>query len=195
MTAIAPTRRMTQEEETRYKSAVSESVAQKMGGSANFINLRQYDTKDFRLNGPIWLAATFPALGADGIYIFPFDAEIINIGLYLEASGSSGTTELDIKKSSDNGATWTSIFSTTAKVLHGASAFRNSLAYVITDDMTASPAYQTWAPATPPTNFTLPVLSGGAPFSVNKGDAIRLDMISAATGAENAQLIVYHRPR
>lgn len=194
MAGVSPSRRVTAVEEVRYKGAVSEAVAQKLAGSANFINLRQYDQKDFRLNGP-FNVADLPHLGADGIYVFPFPTEIINIAAYIETPGSSGTTEFDVKRSTNSGTSWSSIFSTTPKITSAASGFHFALAYDIADNMDNPPGYQDWAAAAQPTGFTAAVLSGGAPFSVNAGDAIRGDLIQAAVAAENFQLIIFHRPR
>ncbi len=193
MAGVAPSKRITKEEETRYKAAVSESVAQKLAGSANFINLFQYDQKDFRLNGPF--SHTGAHTGCDGIYIFPFAAEIINIGVYCETQGSSGTTEVDVKKATSSSGSFASIFSTTPKVSSAASANIFWLCYDITTALSTAPHYQTWAAATAPTGGTNAVLSGGAPYNVDAGDCIRLDLISVAVNAANFQLIVFHRPR
>lgn len=194
MGGVAPARRITKEEETRYKAAVSESVAQKLAGSANFINLRQFDIHAFKLNGPYFSVAP-PSYAADGVYLFPFDAEIINIGLFCQTPGTSGTTEVDVLKASTSSGAFTSIFSTTPKLTSAASANAFFLSYDITDALTTSPHYQAWAAHTPPTGGTAAVLNGGAPYNVSAGDCLRLDILQAATGAENFELIVFHRPR
>lgn len=191
--SVPPSRRMTKTEETRYKAAVSESVGQKLAGAANFINLRQFDVKIFSLFGPFSRAST-PQLGAGGIYYFPFATEIIQVVQYIDTPGTSGTTEVDVKKSSNGGASWASIFSTTPKVTSAAGSTRFAPSYDITEDLTVDEV-QEWAAHTQPTGFTAGVLSGGAPYSLDAGDGIKLDLISAAAAANNYQLLLFHRPR
>lgn len=175
MTAIAEVKKDIQVEEVSFEAAVGEATFNKIGGSINFINNRQYDTKKFFLNGPYSIGAG--DLGVDGLYIFPYNVEIFDVGIFNLVSGSSGTTELDIKRATSSGGAFTSIFSTTPKI---ASTSGNN-AFALSGD-------------TPPTGFTLPVLTS-SPFNVDAGDALRLDLISAMTAAENCGLTLYFRPR
>jgi hypothetical protein len=177
MADITRLKRNIQVEETDFRSAVSESVLQKVGGSVNFINDRQYDTKGFFLNGK-YGTATVPMTAIDGLYVFPFDAEIFNVYMFNIVAGSGGTTELDIKRLTDSGGSPTSIFSTTPKIASTAGA----RAYVGVGESGAG--------------LTAPVLSGGAPFDVNAGDAVYVDLIQKQTGdPENCGVILYLMPR
>lgn len=191
--AVTPQRRLTKEQETRYKAAVSEAVAQKLAGAANFINLYQFDVKIFSLFGP-YSRASLPQLGAGGIYYFPFAAEIVNVVQYIDTPGTSGTTEVDVKKSSNGGASWASIFSTTPKISSAAGSTRFAPSYDITEDLSIA-AGQSWGNHSQPTGFTQGILSGGAPYNLAAGDGIKLDLIQAAAGANNYQLLIFHRPR
>ncbi len=51
MTDVTEQRINLQAEETDYKSAVSEALLTRMAAAVNFVNKRQYDTKQFDLNG------------------------------------------------------------------------------------------------------------------------------------------------
>ena len=161
--------------ETRYRAAVSEATIQKMGKMINFLGHRSYDTKAFFLNGRYGGASA--QNGVDGLYVFPFDCEIFNIYIFNNVAGSSGTLELDIKKSTDPAGAFTSIFSTTPKITSAAGNF----VWIGVGETLAG--------------ATAPVLTSST-ISVNAGDAVRIDLIQAQAGnAENCGLIVYHRPR
>lgn len=188
---LTAARRLIQEEETRYRAAVSEAVAQKMGQTMNFISKRQYDVKDFRLNGPYDIVAA-PQFAVDGIYVFPFDVEIINLTIYNFVPGSSGTTELDLKRATSSGGSWSSIFSVTPKITSAATDPDG--AYGLSYDIVDGTLGQTWNLNTPGTGVTMGQLTS-APFNVDKGDAIRVDKITHMTGAQNCGLLVYFRPR
>ena len=164
------------EEETRFRSAVSEAVAEKLGRSINFINYRQFDERGFYLNGDYSRLGTYPQIAAAGFIIFPFDVEIFDVAMSSVVTGSSGTTELDVLLATAPGGSFTSIFTTTPKI-------------------TSAASNNTWVRVGQTvTGCTAPVLTS-LPFPVNANSAIRLDLISAMTAAENASLIVYFRPR
>lgn len=191
MSSIPPKRLDIQQEESRFRFAVSESIAFKLGSSINFVNHRQFDQKEFFLNGPYGEVASPPVLGLDGLYVFPFDAEIINIATFNLVNGSSGTTELDVKLATTSGGAFTSMFATTPKIDSSAGDNAFFLAYIIAD----IPTGQSWTP-----NPSLPTgTSGGiltsVPFPVSAGNAIRVDLLDRMPGAENCGLIIHHRPR
>lgn len=191
MADLTPAKANIQTEEARFRYAVSESLMQKVGAATNFINKRQYDVKDFRLNGPYDIVAA-PQNAVDGIYIFPFDCEIINIAIYNFVPGASGTTELDIKKCASSTASWSTIFTTTPKITSAAVDVDGS--YGLSYDITDEDDGQSWAAATPGTGVTLGVLSS-VPFNISAGEAIRMDKIQHMTGAQNCGLLIYFRPR
>lgn len=178
-------------EETRFRAAVSESVAQKIGSAVNFINFRQFDEKSFRANGPYGDAAVFPVIGLDGLYVLPFDAEIFGYFMYNEYPGTGGTTEFDVKLATTSGGTFTSIFSVTPKINSTASAETFCLGYIVTETTTTQ--IYTVNPS-PPTGVTVGTFTS-VPFQVNAGDAIRVDVISGMPSAQNGGLVLLHRPR
>lgn len=189
MADITPARRYIQTEEVRYRAAVSEAVGLKLGEMHNFIGKRQFDHLTLFLNGP-YSIVTPPQYGVDGLFVFPFDAEIINVAIFNLVAGSGGTLELDLKKATSSGGAFSSIFTTTPKVTSAASNNAFGLSYDISDTTDG----QSWAAASAPTGITLGVLSS-TPYSVSAGNALRLDMIQSMTGGQNAGLIVFHRPR
>lgn len=190
MAIVDPNRLLIFEEGVRFRSAVSEEVAQRLGSSLNQVALYQYDTKDFFLNGPYGDVGVVPTLGLDGLFVFPFDSEIINIAMFNLVAGSSGTTELDIKMATTSGGAFTSIFSTTPKISSAASSNAFFLCYTITQIATG----QSWAlNGSPPAGVTVGSLTS-VPLSVPAGTALRIDLMAKMTDAENCGLMIFHRP-
>jgi hypothetical protein len=164
-----------QTEQVQTRKPVSELLMQGYAGSINFIFANYFPYVKFAINGNYFLQAG--KNGIDGLLYLPFKGEIIDAVIYNGNAGSSGTTELDCKLSTDHGATWSSIFSTTPKIDHTASSF----AYGGTGSSV--------------TGVTAPVISG-APVPFVIGNAIRMDIITAMQGTPNqAGLIIYFQPR
>lgn len=176
MALLADEKNFIDTNETKYRAAVSEATAQKMGKMMNFIGHRSHEIKEFFINGRYGGASA--QNGLDGLAIFQFDAEIFNIYIFGNVQGSGGTTELDIKHASDPGGAFTSIFSTTPKITSSASNF----SWIGIGDTVSG--------------CTAPVLTSSPDsYEVSAGDAIRIDLISAQTGnAENCGIIVHYRP-
>lgn len=174
MTDIAPERKIIQEEETRAQAATSESVFMRVGAGINFINTRQFDQKDFILNGPYNIIPT-PQLGVDGPVTYPWNFQIIDVLVYAgDIVGTAGITEFDIKWKPEIGGTFQSIFSVTPKISPAAAPF----------DFTRIGKIAT--------GFTAPVLlkSTFDPF-----DTLRLDILQAMSGPVNSAFIkVFMRP-
>ena len=107
---------MIQNEETKFKAAVSESLAQRVGSVTNFIVNRENSQHDFNLNGQYNIIDTPYYLG-DGYISYPWAFEIVDVIMYLgDATGTSGFTELDIKWTDDTeSVSYTTIFSTKPK--------------------------------------------------------------------------------
>jgi hypothetical protein len=181
MTAISPQRILIQEQETDYKSAVSEATLTRTGASINFINLRQFDTKQFELNG--LYRKGVGVTGSDGVFPILFDMEIIAISMWnRRVNGTSGTTTFDLDWLSGSGTVVGSIFSTRP-------AFNTNVgnnAYMIRDVLNGVTV------KAPATGATIPVLSK---TQFNAGDAIRLTIDGAMVGAEDAALYIHFRPR
>lgn len=122
MADISPVKKNIQIEESRFRSAVSEALAQKLGSSINFINNYQKYDKAWFINGS-YNKLTIPYTAVDGIFLIPDNAKIMNAMMYVRTAGSSATTELDIEFATAPGGSWTSIFSTTPKITSAAGNF------------------------------------------------------------------------
>jgi hypothetical protein len=176
MADLTELRRNVQIEETRFRFAVSESLAQKLGGSINFINNKQYDTKAFFANGPYNITGVNET-AVDGLYVFPFDVEVFEAAMFNIVAGSGGTTTLDVLRATASGGAFSTIFSTKPAIASTAGAS----AYIRTGGSG--------------TGLTAPVLTS-TPFDIDAGHAIRLDFTGKQTGSpENCGLILYMRPR
>lgn len=180
MADITPRRINIQEEETAYRSAVSEATLSRVGASTNFINLRQYDSRGFFLNGPYSTIAS-PQLGVDGAWFILFDVEIVGVGMFNLVEGSSGTTTLDIRRFTASNVGNTSIFSTRPSL----STASGSYAYVFRDVLNG-------VTLEAPTGSTVPVLST---TNLNAGDMLVMNKDDAQVGGENCGLLLYYRPR
>lgn len=176
MALLADVRRYVDELEIKYRAAVSESTFSKIGSAINFILHRTHEKKDFFLNGRYGVASV-PALGVDGVCIFEFDAEIFAVYMFNHVAGSSGTTELDVKKQATSGGAYSTIFSTTPKITSAAGNY----ARIGTGETVSG--------------CTAPVLTS-TPLNVSAGEALRLDLISAQGGVpENCGIVIHYRPR
>lgn len=183
MADIARLRRNVQAEEVAYKSAVSESTWTKIGGAVNFINDLQYKHFEFGFikaisssGSPTYNVFTAPLVISD-LEQFPSNSEIVGIALQHSTSGSSGTTELDIRWAASNSGTFASIFSTTPKVASTAP----------TDAQ-----FDTFGNATTPSGCTVPVLSK---TTFAAGDVLRCHALSLMSGNPNGfTMRIYYRP-
>jgi hypothetical protein len=136
-----------------------------------------YSYREFLANGN-YSGATFPQTEVDGLFFFPFNATISSVWIFNQTPGASGTTEFDLKRATSSGGAFSSMLTTTGKVLSTAAA------NVWTDS---------GAVIAPQTGVTKPVLSS---TTVSAGDAIRFDLIqSMASPAETCGMVVYYIPR
>lgn len=190
MSLVTPERKLIFFESTQFRSAVSEDMVQRQGAISNQNALYQYDVLEYKLNGPYSQVVSLPVTGLDGLYVFPFKMQIINVCIFNEVAGTSGTTEIDIKKATTSGGAFTSIFSTTPKIASTASNETFALSY----NITLGTSDQIWTAGTAPTGVTLGVLNGGAPYTMNAGEALRVDLISVMANASNCGVTVYFRP-
>lgn len=164
--------------EVKSAASVSEATWRKIAGMINFLGHRTHQEKNFQINGNYGaLQGLYPINAIDGFAFFEYDAEIFNVWVYGIVAGTAGITELDVKIKPKIGGAFTSIFSTTPKIAPSAG---NNAFFEIGDIMTG---------------VTAPVLNGGVPYNVNRGDAIRLDLISAMENAEHCGVVIHFRPR
>lgn len=175
---VADLRKFIVQLEVKNAASVSEATWQKIAGMINFLGHRSHQEKNFQINGNYgMLQGLYPINAIDGLAFFEFDAEIFNVWVYNIVAGTSGITELDLKIKPKLSGSFTSIFSTTPKIAPSAG---NDKFFEVGDVATG---------------ITAPVLNGGVPFNVNKGDAIRLDLISAMVAAEHCGVVIHFRPR
>ena len=177
MADISPQRKQIQVEETRYSAAVSSSVAQRIGAGINFINLFQHTDRSWVLNGRYGFT-TGAQTGVDGTIAIWRDMEIVGFFMFNEISGSSGTTEINIKRHTASGV-GTSIF--TPKIVYTA----GNLVYM-------SVWYSPLEILENPSGTTLPTFLSR---DLNKGDALSLDFVQRQFDAESLTITLALRPR
>lgn len=175
---------------TQFRAAVSEFIAQAMAGSVNFINYFQHSEKQFFLNGDYSVVAT-PQTGVDGLAVFEFDAQIIDVWMFNLVAGSAGTTELDIKLATASGGSFSSIFTTTPKIAFNAG---NNAWVGAVNPSIIGPLYNPSPAYSPPAHTTQPVLDGSITNAIPAWSAIRCDLISTQTNPENCGILVHYRP-
>lgn len=181
MTDIAAARANIQQEAVQYRSALSESILSTVGGSINFVNNKQYDTKDFFINGPYNITGVNETF-VDGLQVIPvgINIQIFDVAMFNIVAGSAGTTTLDVLYTTASGTasgSWTSIFSTKPAIATTA----GNNAYVQTGGSG--------------TGLTAPVLTTPAGITLAAGDAFRVDFTGKQTGSpQNCGLIIFYKP-
>ncbi len=173
MTDIVPSRQLIQTEETRFRAAVSEGTAQKMGGSMNFLLEELYEQKSWFINGN-YSQLTTPFIGIDGMEFLFTNATLLDAFMFVKTAGSSGSTSLDIKYATTPGGSFTSIFSTPPSINYQAGNF--AWVYV------GSAFVHTTAPVIGTT-------------TLNAGSALRCDVLSTQGGLTLAcGIVLRHQP-
>jgi hypothetical protein len=176
MTAISDRKFIMQQEETKFNSAVSESLVSRMGAVTNFIVNRELTQHDFNLNGKYNIIPA-PYQFGDGYITYPFPFEIVDVMLFTgEAVGTSGTTEIDVKWKPESSGSFATIFSTTPKVT-GSSPINRFV--------------RVGGPGV--TGMNRPVLSK---TTFNAYDYLRLDVLQHRAGNVNGIFLkIFVRPR
>ena len=175
MTDIIPSRSMIQSEAVAARSAVSESLLTIVGAESNFVNIYQTNSKAFWING-VYKGTNL--LGIDGIFTFPFNAEIVSVTMSSLISGASGTTDMDIVKIATPGAAAVSIFSTRPSI-----NFNSTDNTWLVKDLIDSNNIN-------PVGTTLPVVTTTL---FNKGESMRADLVSSMLGGQTAGITLYFR--
>lgn len=182
MAEITPERNNVTVEEADYRSGVSEGFSFKLGGSVNFINNRQNDNFAWKVLGVAGYLSTFqPITAVDGGCVMLYNAELVGVFLYLKEGGTSGTFEVNIKKSSSQGSQGSSIFSTTPK-----------LSFTAGDYQWLTYDYLSNTTTTLPSGATAPVVSAS---QFNAGDLVTCDFVQIPPGARDAVVKLFFRPR
>lgn len=174
----------------QFTAAVSENLAQSLAGENNFINYFQIMDKRFNFNGT-YGGVPLPVTAADGLDVFEFNAQIIDVWLFVRAGGTSGNTTIDIELQTYPSGTWTSIFTTLPSINFAAGSY----VWVGNPDPTlVGPAY-TPTPYVPPGNTTQPVLNAGVVAAIPAWSAIRCNLTSAQGGVpDGCGVLLRYRP-
>lgn len=125
---------------------------------------------EFKVNGKLKVGTVL-----DGKHPLPFAIEIMDVGVSMGNTGSSGTTEVDLKFKATPTGGYSSLFTTTPKFTSAA----NNDSYV--DSLGVTP---------PGTGITAPVLSGAA---IAAGSALAFDVLSVATGSIDCNITIHYR--
>lgn len=160
-------------EECQYGAGNSEALFFKLAAMANFIKQNHFVRLPFGAQGPYSTILSFPVDGHGMSEPIPYDAEIVNVWVESGVVGSSGNTEVDIKKKVVGGSSWDTIFTTKPKFTSSSpnEAFIDSAGKIVS------------APA----GTTRPVLDADAAL-LNAGDRLRFDLLSAMPGAKDLNL-------
>jgi hypothetical protein len=163
--------------DTSYQRANSEAIMTRFGATNNFINTYQTDIKEWKLNGSYSVATGITFF--DGVASFFYNSEIVGVNFYNGQSGSSGSTDFDIRWIDTSGIDQGSIFSTQASIDSTSSdetiGFRN-----LTTSTDISP-----------TGVTLPVFSK---TQFLEGESVYLVLTSSMVSAVNCGLTIFYRP-
>lgn len=129
-----------------------------------------YKSHSFKANGRYRTGNS-----VDEVILFPFSATIIAVWIYNGTTGTSGTTEFDLKVATTSGGSYSSILSTTGKV-------------------TSTAASNTWtdsnAIVSGQTGITKPIVSTTA---ITAGSAIRFDILQTMPGASDCEMIIQYQ--
>jgi hypothetical protein len=184
MSDITPRRIIIQQEETKYRASVSEATLSRVGATTNFINMKQYDSRGFFLNGAYRYA--MGQTGVDGAWGILFDIEIVGIMMFNLVAGTSSLlgqqrTILDIRRWTASNTGNTSIF--TDKPIINYTAPNNAYLFI---DLLNSTTLEN------PTGTFLPTM---AVTQLNAGDMLTMNCEEGMLGAQNCGLLIYYRPR
>lgn len=150
-------------ESVETREPIGEFLEQGMAGSINFCLSRDIKEHQWKANGGYRFF--IGKQGTDTVWTAPFDCQIMDVIIGHKSGGTGGTTQIDILRSTDNGSTWGTIFTTKPAITSSAAAFA-------------------WCGiGQTVTGFTAPVTVGSpAPYNVNAGDGFRMDILTGMTG-------------
>jgi len=191
MSDLTPKRRNTQLEGCRFQSAVSENLAQTIAADNNFINYFQMMDKRFNFNGGYGSVA-LPITAADGLDVFEFNSQIIDVWLFVRVAGSSGTTGIDIEVADTPAGPWTSIFTTTPKITSTAGSY---VWVGAVNPSLVGPAYNPSPSYAPPVGTTQGVLNSSITNLITAWSAIRCNLSTAQGGSpDGCGVLIRYRP-
>lgn len=172
-------------------SAVSENLIQALGGENNFINYFQIMDKRFNFNGNYGSAA-LPITAADGLDVFEFNSQIVDVWLFVRVPGASGTTEIDIEVAATPAGPWTSIFNVLPSISFNAGSYvwvGSVNPSLIGPQYNPSPSYSV------PANTVAGVLNSSITNAIPAWSAIRCNLITGQSStADGCGVLVRYRP-
>ena len=174
----------------QFRAAVSEYLAQSLGGTMNFINYFQHSEKQFFLNGPYSFSPVVPETGVDGAAVFEFNAQIIDVWMFNLLAGSSGSIQLDLQLFSSPGGTGNSIFTQQPAI----SYLAGNNCWVGCPNPALIGNQYSPGPYTPPLNTTPPILNSSLTNFIAAGSLITCNLQSVQQGGQNAGILVHYRP-
>ena len=190
--------------EVKYGAAMSEATFTKIGGSINHINGTQFKAHSWNLNGNLASSTTTEIL--DGLFVFPYDAQLVALTMSMSVIPTGDAATVDIFRVTSSGSTATSIFSTrpsfTSSVTQEVSTKPHpvflGISLVETGGGISSeldPASGSFSGASdkPAAGATLPIFAS-AQIQPNQFDAYYLKMNAAASG-QDLNVTIYFRPR
>lgn len=189
MSDVSPLLQNIQSLSVQFNSGVSEFLLQSLSGSQNFLNYFTYSEKRFTLFGPYSIVAD-PQTAVDGLQVFEFDCQIIDVWMFNMTAGASGTTELDVKMATTSGGTFNSIFTTTPKIAFNAG---NNCWVGSPNPSLIGPQYSPSPSYSAPAHTTQPVLNASITNVIPRWSAIRLDKISSQVGGQDCGLVIQYR--
>ena len=178
MAEIIPSRELLDEKDTAYKRSLSESIMTRFGATNNFIAKYQTDIKEFKMNGSYSVAIGITYF--DGIASFFYNSEIVGVTFWNGQSGTSGTTEFDLRWQDATGTDQGSIFSVTPKISSTSS-----------DETFAQRNLETGNDNGKTTGVTLPTFSK---TQFLEGEAVYAVLNSSMVSAQNCGITIFYRP-
>lgn len=180
MTDISPLKKKIQSEEVLAQSSVSSGTANKLGASVNFaLDSNLYHAR-WQLNG-IYGSSTGSQLLVDGGMILPRNYTIVGFYMQIDAVGTGGTTQIDIRRQQASGSAGSSIF--TIKPSMTTAAGNLSKLYV---------KFNPSSTVHNPTGSTVPTL---AINNLDDGDSLFLDFVTRQSGADSLTVTLILNPR
>ena len=175
------------QDETDYRSAISENLMSKIGQSINFINDNQLQTFNWRYLGPFLTLST----GEDGVLVFPYDLEVVGYSGHIRVAPTAGGTILgvDIHKLNSSGVDQGTILENNIQI--STSAANNAMFYKNT--ITSTETTTTGIGGGGGGSTDLPNITT---TSFSAGEGMRVDIMDAVAGhgGEDLSFNVWVRP-
>ena len=180
MADVTPAKNNIDQAEVDYRSAVSEQLLTKIGGSINFINDNQMCIYPFIFNGPYKKLSG----GEDGRVPLIVDIQIVGLAWSARRYGTSGNTQLDLHKIDSSGTDQGSLLSSNWIIAHNETDQRGFMKNFVAGTENAHAQAGSNMPNISTSNLNL-----------SAGESLRLDIVGNASNARDLSVYVYYRPR